>query len=255
MRARVLLQGLVILIVQTAYIYRAKAEIISMTLHGHVTGIGSTDINGVDDTAAFQSVLPFTVGSPIRTTISWDTSAASQTFGDNALLYVDAADYQFQIGDTLFHTTANIGVSNNENGVDQFLIFSVNAYDAPGWQYIAPLGYGYSDRTSLIGSSLLFNSPALPTQPFNDGDFGNMMFDLSDGPASGNGVQFINTVITPLGSHTGQSRFIIGVYDSIQAVPEPGTLAVSSVFAACMFYRARAKSHRKTRSQRDESRV
>jgi hypothetical protein len=204
----------------------AYADVVTHTLQGTITDITATNTSGQNDSTAFQNILPFSVGSPIITTIRYDTNTPPDLVWDVGASY--DATYTIQLGSTIFNLGSpqfhRIQVINSLQW-DALYVETLQPFDANGWGVQNTTGYFYSTATELRANTSFLQNTQLPLGSLNASSFfqRTLNFEVFD-PTDP------HTLATPLGSHRGLSHRVLGTYSSISStVPEPASPLLLSI--------------------------
>ncbi|MCS7465406.1 hypothetical protein NZK35_01825 [Stieleria sp. ICT_E10.1] len=219
----------------------ASGATVTYTLTGSVTNITATDLAGNDDTASFLSILPYNVGAPVTATFSYDSN--NQDDRDSRPQYgsYDGLTMSVSVGSTTFDSYGSLSLIDFGTR-DEIRARGLQLYNAPGWS-ITGLGGGYSGLNTITlvnGNTSLWDGTLPPTDPFAASDFSTLNWQMQDTGFTGG-----NRVTTPLGSHTGMTRSIEAVFNTVTvtAIPEPSSSAFCALALGVCWIRRRRPRH------------
>lgn len=201
---------------------QARTDIVTVNLQGHVSAITATDENGNADNAAFQSIIPFSVGDEVNAMAVWNSDDFPQSFlasTRNGLLSVNCSGTVFD--------SEQLRLSFNSNSNPTRLTISGiphSAFFPDDWLSDFSGGSIASQITLEDNSGGLFaDRSALLPAPLDETDFDEARFSYLE-----RNNFSPHTWTTPLGSHLGMEHRIDVVFSTLQvtaqAVPEPGSL-------------------------------
>jgi hypothetical protein len=235
--------GLAAAVASSLLTHTANAVVdFTMELSGVMHTISATDVNGNDDTANFQSILPFEENDSFSVIVKWseDVAESDETFARNFSL---TEPMQVFIDGELFATTATSRVSLSDNGA--FIVRGDldNTTYAEGWNVNKDNFSGSSYRLYLdVANANALDGTNMPTpENFDLANFSNpnFLFELREDPFG----RSDNEWTTPLGSHVG-GQTLRGRFESgtVTAVPEPSTYALILGVGAMLMCMARRRS-------------
>lgn len=217
----------------------------TMELSGVMHTISATDVNGNDDTANFQSILPFEENDSFSVILKWseDVAESTSTFSRIFLL---TEPMQVFIDGELFATTATPQIRLSASGGGS--LSATGDLDdttyADGWSVSKNAFSNSSYRLVLDGGNAnALDGTNMPTpENFDLANFSNpnFLFELGENPLFGTST---NAWTTPLGSHVG-GQTLRGRFESgtVTAVPEPSTYALILGAGAMFMCMARRRS-------------
>jgi hypothetical protein len=226
------LQLIILLAVSIGLADMANAQRgVQITLGGSLDEIAATNVAGADDTAAFESILPFSHGAPVTATVRYLFGVEDRDDRETVGRFLTGS-MEINVAGTVFEPIAIlIDILNEDSSpgfplFDQFRAFGAAPWNAAGWdfEFVRSSGvFNGVELTDLSGS--VFDSDDLPVEPFAIDDFGAVSFTISDDVGEGNIDSGPNTVVSPLGSHVGDSHRISGSFSSLtfQTIPEPAS--------------------------------
>jgi len=233
------LQLIILLTVFLGFIGMANAQGVQITLQGTLDTVIAQDSNGNDDTEAFAAILPFSQGATVTATLRYFFDSEDLNDSENVGRFLTGST-EINVAGTVFESTSLLVDVLDENSSpgfpfsDEINTAGGSPWNAAGWDFNF-IGAASTRNTIEITdfSGNVFDSDALPTEPFSIDDFSRARFEIFDTVSQQNFSTGPNTVVTPLGSHTGDSHSISGSFSSLtfQAIPEPASGLVLAVTA------------------------
>ncbi len=230
---------LVFLAVAAGFVDLSNAQSVQITLEGTLDEIEATSVDGSDDTAAFESILPFSQGAQVTATVRYLLGVDDQDARENVGRFLSGS-LEIDLAGTVFRSNAPlIDVLNRAPSgfpfSDSFRVFGGMPWNAEDWDFDFVGAAGTLNEVMLTDSSgSVFDAAGLPVESFTIDDFGTAGFTISDDITQQNFSTGPNTVSSPLGSHSGGSHRIRGSFSSLtfQTIPEPASgfvLALSAL--------------------------
>lgn len=250
----------VLLVTSAACLGQTPIEVTTVTLSGQVTEISATDLSSVDDSAAFQSILPFSVGDTITSTVTWRTSVSESSaqfrrfdtdgffeivFGGGAASISTPVfgenQRQFQIA------AANDGLSSVDNDQLSFRAIpfddftTVPAILSQGWTITRPGLSNLFFDVDLEARPEFFpsTSTSIPLGPLDINDFFSASLNVTENDNSISNVTASSTWTFDGNSHTGRNHTILGDFNELTfetrliGVPEPSSMALLLALGMC----------------------